>query len=299
MDQKFPEANNRTKIDRFFDPNILKGESMKNHFSMLYVWIWVVHAMFLQSVGLAQEQTRTWKDSAGKYSIEAKLIDLQSDAVRLQKTNGDTISVPLAKLSAEDQAYIKSIVDSKTTKPKETANPFETTDLIKIEAVQATFSLQMIKPSQDIQGLPGDGETRLLPKSTECEPLTPDPAPPIPNLKAALSMLAATDPYDDLSELVTLNSKQALVAISIGRRVSGQPKPPSGKLLVGQLPKGPFTLVSDGAEAIRIFDHKESTGQTLLVSNIDELKRGGELVVMDGLDVLVTAQGTLGVFGTL
>jgi len=70
-------------------------------------------------------------------------------------------------------------------------------------------------------------------------------------------------------------------------------------LLVGQLPKGPFTLVSDGAEAIRIFDHKESTGQTLLVSNIDELKRGGELVVMDGLDVLVTAQGTLGVFGTL
>lgn len=256
---------------------------MKNQSSMLYVWIWVVHAMFLQSVGLAQEQTRTWKDSAGKYSIEAKLIDLQTDAVRLQKTNGDTISVPLAKLSAEDQAYIKSIVDSKTTKPKETANPFETTDLIKIEAVQATFSLQTIKPSQDIQDLPGDGETRLLPKSTDCEPLTPDPAPPIPNLKAALSMLAATDPYDDLSELVTLNSKQALVAISIGRRVSGQPKPPSGKLLVGQLPKGPFTLVSDGAEAIRIFDHKESTGQTLLVSNIDELKRGGELVVMDGL----------------
>ena len=256
---------------------------MKNHSSMLYVWIWVVHIMFLQSVGLAQEQTRTWKDSAGKYSIEAKLIDLQSDAVRLQKTNGDTISVPLAKLSAEDQAYIKSIVDSKTTKPKETANPFETTDLIKIEAVQATFSLQTIKPSQDIQDLPGDGETRLLPKSTDCEPLTPDPAPPIPNLKATLSMLAATDPYDDLSELVTLNSKQALVAISIGRRVSGQPKPPSGKLLVGQLPKGPFTLVSDGAEAIRIFDHKESTGQTLLVSNIDELKRGGELVVMDGL----------------
>ncbi len=78
---------------------------MKNQSSMLYVWIWVVHAMFLQSAGLALEQTRTWKDSAGKYSIEAKLIDLQTDAVRLQKTNGDTISVPLAKLSAEDQAY--------------------------------------------------------------------------------------------------------------------------------------------------------------------------------------------------
>lgn len=256
---------------------------MKNHSLLAIVCAWVFHGAFLQSNGLAQEPTRTWKDSAGKYSIEAKLLDLQTDAVRLQKTNGDTISVPLAKLSTEDQAYIKSIVDSKTTKATPTANPFESTDLIKMEAVQATFSLQTIIPSRDIQDLPDNGNIILLPKSTVCEPLTPDPAPPTPNLKAALSLLAPTDPYDDLSEIVTLNSKQALIAISIGRRLASKPQTPTGKLLVGQLPKGPFTLVSDGAESIQIFDHKESTGQSLLVSNIDESKRGGELVVMDGL----------------
>ena len=278
-------AYNESKLfcPKLFCQNTLIGESMKNNSSILYGLLWVLHVIFLQSYAHAQEPTRTWKDAAGKYSIDAKLIDLQTDSVRLQKTNGDTISVPLAKLSSEDQAYVKSFVDLKTTKATETVNPFETSDRIKIEAVQATFSLQTIKPSQDIQDLPDNGNIILLPKSTVCEPLTPDPATAIPNLKAGLSMLAATDPYDDLSELVTLNSKQALVAISIGRRVSGQPKPPSGKLLVGQLPKGPFTLVSDGAEAIRIFDHNESTGQTLLVSNIDESKRGGELVVIDGL----------------
>lgn len=135
---------------------------MKNNSSISYGILWVLHFIFFQSYVHAQEPTRTWKDAAGKYSIDAKLIDLQTDSVRLQKTNGDTISVPLSKLSSEDQAYVKSIADSKTTKATETVNPFETSDRIKIEAVQATFSLQTIKPSQDIQDLPDTGNILLL-----------------------------------------------------------------------------------------------------------------------------------------
>lgn len=238
---------------------------------------------FVPFSSLAQEPSRTWRDAAGKFSIEAKLIDVQADTVRLQKTTGGTISVPFAKLSDADRAYIKSKAGSKLVKPPESDNPFATPSLDKIEALQTTFSLQSVATSQDVADLPDVGSTTLLPKSTSCEPLAADPATAVPDLKAGLALIAQADPYDDVSEMVTLNSRQALVAISIGRRVPGSPQPPTGKLLVGQLPKGPFTLVSEVAEANRLFDHNELTGQTLLVSNLDDLKRGGELVMMEGL----------------
>lgn len=249
--------------------------------------LWLVYSLLLQtmfpSLSLrAEEPSRTWRDAAGKFSIEAKLIDVQAETVRLQKASGDTISVPLAKLSDADRTYIKSKTESKTALSAESDNPFATPSL-KIEALQSKFSLQTVAPSSDVADLPDAGNTVLLPKSTVCEPLTADPAPPIPDLKASLVAIAQADAYDDVSSMVTLNSRQALVAMSIGRRVPGSPQPPTGKIVVGQLPKGPFTLVSEGAEANRIFDHNESTGQTLLVSNLDDLKRGGELVVMEGL----------------
>lgn len=231
----------------------------------------------------AEDPSRTWRDAAGKFSIEAKLVDVQADTVRLLKSTGDTINVPLSKLSETDRAYIKSKSVAASSKPTESENPFATPSLAKIEPLEAPFSLQPVSSSQDVADLPDNGSTTLLPKSTLCEPLTSDPAGALPDLKAALTLIAQADPYDDVSELVTLNSKQALVAISIARRVPGNPAPPSGKVLVGQLPKGPFTLVVESAEANRLFDHNQSTGQTLMVSNLDDLKRGGDLVVLEGL----------------
>ena len=165
----------------------------------------------------ADEPSRTWRDAGGKFSIEAKLIDVQADKVRLLKTSGETIMVPLAKLSEIDRTYLKNRTDSKTDSPAENDNPFATPSLEKTEAVQATFALQTVNPSQDVADLPGEGTTALLPKSTACEPLTADPANSLPNLKAGLALVTQTDAYDDVSDMVTLNSRQALIAMGIGR----------------------------------------------------------------------------------
>ncbi len=231
----------------------------------------------------ADEPARTWRDAAGKFSIEAKLIDVQADTVRLLKTSGDTIQVPLSKLSEKDREYIKNAASTKSASSSDSDNPFATPSPDKIAPVQATFSLQSVTPSQDVADLPAQGTTTLLPKSTDCEPLTVDPAASLPNLKAGLALIAQADAYDDVSDVVTLNPRQALVGVSLGRLVAGSNQPASGKLLVGQLPKGPFTLVSENAEANKLFDHHVQTGQTLLVSNLDILKRGGELVLLKGL----------------
>lgn len=57
------------------------------------------------------ESARTWKSSDGAYSIDAEYVGAKDGKVSLRKKNGAVIEVPLARLSAEDQAYVEDITD--------------------------------------------------------------------------------------------------------------------------------------------------------------------------------------------
>jgi len=52
-------------------------------------------------------QVRTWRDATGKHSVQAELVEVQGGKVTLKKPDGRSITVPLEKLSAADQAYAK------------------------------------------------------------------------------------------------------------------------------------------------------------------------------------------------
>ncbi len=52
---------------------------------------------------------RTWVDRSGKFRIEARFVELSDEQVSLEVLDGDTISVPLSKLSEFDQAVVKQI----------------------------------------------------------------------------------------------------------------------------------------------------------------------------------------------
>lgn len=51
---------------------------------------------------------RVWQDASGKFRVEAKLIEKLSDAVRLEKSDGSQITVPLNRLSEQDVKYLSS-----------------------------------------------------------------------------------------------------------------------------------------------------------------------------------------------
>ena len=55
-------------------------------------------------VGTSWGEERTWTDVTGKFSVTAELVEVRGDKVVLRRQNGKQITVPLAKLSAEDQA---------------------------------------------------------------------------------------------------------------------------------------------------------------------------------------------------
>ena len=52
--------------------------------------------------------SREWTDSTGKYSIEAGFIAYNEQTVVLKKQNHALVAIPIAKLSSQDQQYLKS-----------------------------------------------------------------------------------------------------------------------------------------------------------------------------------------------
>jgi hypothetical protein len=60
------------------------------------------------SLSVAESQARTWKSADGMFSVEAEFVDATASEVTLKKADGKVIRVPLAKLSADDQAFVAS-----------------------------------------------------------------------------------------------------------------------------------------------------------------------------------------------
>jgi len=64
---------------------------------------------------------RTWTDTTGKFSVTAELVEVRGDKVVLRREDGKQITVPLAKLSAEDQQFL---TQRKEGDSSEAENPF-------------------------------------------------------------------------------------------------------------------------------------------------------------------------------
>jgi hypothetical protein len=55
----------------------------------------------------AAKNLRTWKSAAGASSVEAELVKMSAGKVTLRKKDGSTVTIPIDKMSAEDQEYIR------------------------------------------------------------------------------------------------------------------------------------------------------------------------------------------------
>ena len=58
---------------------------------------------------------RTWSDSSGSFSVEARLSSLDGDIVTLRRVdNGNQVTLPLGRLSAQDVEFAKTFGRPKT-----------------------------------------------------------------------------------------------------------------------------------------------------------------------------------------
>lgn len=81
-----------------------------------------------QYAAAAEAGMRTWTDDTGKHTIEAEFVEIKQGRVSLKKPDGLVVSLPLSRLSKEDQAYLRELMKSKRSEslPDEggTAVPF-------------------------------------------------------------------------------------------------------------------------------------------------------------------------------
>jgi WD40 repeat protein len=88
---------------------------------------------------VAQEPLRKWRAASGGFSIEAFLVEVQTDKVQLKKKDGTVVTVEVRKLSQEDIEFIKQwqkqqLSDSNDAKPKKATSKADTTQSVKSEA---------------------------------------------------------------------------------------------------------------------------------------------------------------------
>jgi clan AA aspartic protease (TIGR02281 family) len=70
---------------------------------------YVIAAVFVMAGRGLQAETRTWKSSDGKYSVEAELLEVTKDAVRLKKADGTLVTVPFDRLSDADRKFVQDL----------------------------------------------------------------------------------------------------------------------------------------------------------------------------------------------
>lgn len=73
---------------------------------------------------------REWADSTGAYKVEATLVKVEGDKVVLRRSDGDTVTIPISRLSAADQKFVRSLTDPKKTNSRVLTN----TDVAEILA---------------------------------------------------------------------------------------------------------------------------------------------------------------------
>jgi len=63
------------------------------------------------------QKSRTWTDASGAHKIEAVMVKQSGDVVELKKSDGAIVKIPIDKLSAADQEFLKN--------PPKASSPFE------------------------------------------------------------------------------------------------------------------------------------------------------------------------------
>lgn len=246
------------------------------------VWSGIVVGAFAQ-----EKEQRLWKDASGKFQIRAALVEQTATTVRLHTADGRELSVPIQRLSQADQDYLKSL-SAPAENPFSGGKPLPGAASAKpSSAGAASGGLRALPESKSVgaeMALPATGTTVDLASSPVERPFVPDPRPDVPALAAAVVPVCSVDPYDKVSLPVPMDLAQGRFLISIGRNLVSKPQEIRGRIYAVSLAGKKSEVVWEHPRAVRVWDHDAASGRTLIVDNLDHSERGGDLVMVEGLD---------------
>ncbi len=194
----------------------------------------------------ADSPLRTWTDSTGRFTIEARMISSEEGQVLLERADGSVVKIDLEKLSGDDQRYVAELSE---------ASPFETVEPSPFRPAEGPT----VSPSPTDGDVPAAGrEVRIDWSRSKAIDLSPqqdewsfEPISP-PTLAASISPRITVPPKRDFFEkaeslVVSSTGRRAVIGYQLGRpRTEGTTRLVSCDLEsghVGNLPEVPGQLV--------------------------------------------------------
>ncbi|MHB8898848.1 MAG: SHD1 domain-containing protein [Thermoguttaceae bacterium] len=232
----------------------------------------------------ADAPTRRWVDGSGRFTIDARLLQRNATHVQLGTADGRTLAVPIAQLSHSDQDYLKGLEPAPAATPGQAAAPASPPTAAAPPAAPELLKADAGAPTApETATLPGSEETLSLPTEDPPRGLLVDPAGPVKPLSSANLEVAPCDAYDKVSPPVLVDDDAGLVALSINRNKADEPNSRRGRVFLARLQDRKVDVVCDVPGGFQLLDFEPASGRTLAVSGLDNLSRGGELVLFEGL----------------
>lgn len=66
-------------------------------------------SLILGLILVSNSGAREWTDSTGAFTVEARLVEVLEDSVRLRKQNGIMVQVPIERLCRADRLHVQAI----------------------------------------------------------------------------------------------------------------------------------------------------------------------------------------------
>jgi hypothetical protein len=108
--------------------------------------------LILLALGLACSfacaATRSWTDSSGR-KVEAEFSGMKGDSVLLKLANGQTVPFPIARLSEEDQAFVKTLGSGGSASAPATSGAVA--DAKRVPLANRTWPEQVVVPARSIE----------------------------------------------------------------------------------------------------------------------------------------------------
>ncbi len=230
--------------------------------------------------GWCQSESRLWTDKTGKFKIDAKLIQHDETHVKLRKTDGRVITVPLNILSAADTKYVEEL----DSNPE---NPFAGGDLMKESSGDRPVALAprgSFPTRAETDELPADGPEIYLNIDQPISALQPDPGPENIQFATFARAIEALDAYARVSQPILVDPSGPRFAMSVHRNGNAVSPDHFGRIYLVDKNNQRPSVAFESDETFLLLDHHIAYDRSLAMIGVDSPSdRGGDLVVMEGL----------------
>jgi len=245
---------------------------------------------------LAAEPMRIWVDQSGRFSVEARLIDITDQELVLLPATGKTVRIRRDRISDRDAAYLKQVEKTIALAPNILRS--EPPQLPPI-APRPIFNLPNARVRADENEPLIMARATTRPRTQLPESMLPDASPVTIDFAPASYPIDRIDSYDVVSPALTIAGSSSsettpgkpwlAVSITTGLRLPSQNV--HGRILRFDAGVSSPTTVWEGNEAIRIFDHHHPSGRWLMLVGQSSLGHGGQLVLAGGRELSPRSRG--------